>query len=574
MENDQQVDLREKVTVFCISVGASSFDACEEALQKQDCLFTLKFIRNTAPMSAAFQQMLNRCETPFYIQVDEDMILKPHAVRTMYEVFVGKKDDRLAFTCFPLWDRHVKRTIIGVKIYDHAIMKKYPYQDVQSCEMNQVKRMQSDGYRLDIEWGGPWHTHQGKLQPTDRNIMGFHGTSYSDREAFERYKDLCEKYRFIGGNDWVAKWPQEFLTRACKSKNCDSPDLWAFLGSVSGLITKQNKGEKNFKRYGEMVDFGELRAHIVNPPTRLDVYTTEKCNFACTFCSRQLHKQISNAPDFSPHLARRVLDMFPSIKTACVAGFGEPLMSPTLPDLLNFFLTRQIGTSLITNGALITQNLNRIPWNRLLYVNVSMNEVTPVEHQKSTGVPGAFVEVKRGISLLVDNGVNVGLSFVINSTNLDRIPPYLHFAKNMKASFVSLMNILPHHNDRLNSQKQEFLSKVLTTRTEGVLTKIKQYRKLAQRLGVNVNAWPTPINLDRPNPRHCRSPFTAIGFDGNGFFSGCCRVMGPARKFGHIDQGSELWSESQNLINLRRELGGSKDLRPECSLCFGNWQRG
>lgn len=572
MKNSEKVDLSDKVTVFLITVGASSFEDCEKALQTQDSTFQLQYVRNIAPMNAAFQQMLNRCKTPYYIQVDEDMILKPHAVKTMYEVFLAKKDSQLAFTCFPLWDKHVRRTIIGVKIYDHSIMRNYPYRNVQSCEMDQVERMKKAGYRYDIEWGGPWHTHQGKLTPQNQNIMGFHGTKYTDREAFERYRDLVEKYRWVGGNDWVSIWPQNFVDRSIALKDLDSSDFWAFLGSVVGLTTVKGSGEKDYRSYSGMKDFGELRAHLVNPPTRLDVYTTEQCNFSCSFCTRQKHKQVTNAPDFSPHLATRVLDMYPSIVSACVAGFGEPLTSPNLVPLLTTLLNRRIATSLITNGFLIDRRLNDVPWNRLLYVNVSLNEVGPQLHAKVTGVQHAFDAIVNNIQMLQKKGVNVGLSFVVDAKSFNRIPSFIDFAAKHRAAFVSIVNTLPHHNVSLPAQNQAFWDRVITDQTPNFPSFLKNAKQYARSKGVNVNAWPTPISKAH-NPRHCRSPFTAIGFDGNGFYSGCCRVMGPARQFGHINEGPNLWNESPRLIKLRRELGGSMDLRPECSMCFGNWQR-
>ena len=53
--------------------------------------------------------------------------------------------------CFLLRDVHLDKPIYGVKIYKHEIFKAYPYNLVHnSCEVEQLERMQRDGYRHDF----------------------------------------------------------------------------------------------------------------------------------------------------------------------------------------------------------------------------------------------------------------------------------------------------------------------------------------------------------------------------------------------------------------------------------------
>ncbi|MCA9468683.1 MAG: hypothetical protein KC643_25025, partial [Nitrospira sp.] len=58
-------------TVFIITVGDMTFPACQEAIRLQDTrAFILDIIQNVHPMSAAFQEMITRCQTEYFIQVD------------------------------------------------------------------------------------------------------------------------------------------------------------------------------------------------------------------------------------------------------------------------------------------------------------------------------------------------------------------------------------------------------------------------------------------------------------------------------------------------------------------------
>ena len=141
------VDLSDAVTVFVTTVGAPTFAACMAHLQAQDCRFTLRLIEYAAPMNVAFQRMLDECTTPYYVQVDEDMLLEPHAVRTLYER-IEATSPRAAMFIATLFDAHLDRCIIGVKIYRHDVVRRYPYVVQDSFESDQVRRIEADGYPI------------------------------------------------------------------------------------------------------------------------------------------------------------------------------------------------------------------------------------------------------------------------------------------------------------------------------------------------------------------------------------------------------------------------------------------
>jgi hypothetical protein len=86
-------------------VGSSSYGECMDRLNEQDCNFRLQIIGYVAPLSAAFQQILDKCETPFYIQIEEDMPFYPHAVRSFYERIVADHPKVAIFSCL-LYDVH------------------------------------------------------------------------------------------------------------------------------------------------------------------------------------------------------------------------------------------------------------------------------------------------------------------------------------------------------------------------------------------------------------------------------------------------------------------------------------
>ena len=115
-------NLSKEVTVFVITVGDEvNFEDCIEHMKGQTVGFRLNVITRIAPMSAAFQEMLNRCNTPFFVQVDEDMLLFPTAIQSLYDL-IANTSSRTAMVCAPLWDCDVEDPIYGVKIYRRSVL--------------------------------------------------------------------------------------------------------------------------------------------------------------------------------------------------------------------------------------------------------------------------------------------------------------------------------------------------------------------------------------------------------------------------------------------------------------------
>jgi len=257
------LDLKKDLTVFVISSGEPDYQACMNAINEQNCQFALKEIKNISPMNLAFQKMLDECETPFYIQVDADMILKSSAVAEMYEAMqadefpLSNKEvskDKVAFLTFLLRDVHLGINIYGVKIYNHSIMKYYPYMTSYSCEVDQMKRLKADGYvSINVS------PKLSAMTTDDPIIMGLHSPTWTPERIFIRYKRLLQKYRRFEYR-WLEKLPPLFL-KLLKEEN-DPIEQWAFMGAIAGLtgpIEQEKEADisvedEDFKRLSSLFD--------------------------------------------------------------------------------------------------------------------------------------------------------------------------------------------------------------------------------------------------------------------------------------------------------------------------------
>lgn len=235
-------------TVFVLTVDDPAFAACLDALGKQHGPpFKLDIIRNVCPFSAAAQAMIDRCRTPYFIQVDEDMILVPDAVASMEAVMAAAPDD-VGMICFHLFDEDRGLPIQGVKIYRTALMKSLMFQDVKASEMDLIEQMGRRG----IQW---------ILHP---DVKGRHGTIYTPDTIYRRYKTMYEKD--------IRQW--NVLTSDIRRKadafrqSGDPLQLFALLGAAHGIINAPAAvdREKDARHYGlsELDVFKRL--FLADPP--------------------------------------------------------------------------------------------------------------------------------------------------------------------------------------------------------------------------------------------------------------------------------------------------------------------
>ncbi len=218
------------VTVFVTTIGdADNFRDCMAHLERQTVRCRIEVIDRVAPMSAAFAEMHARCTTPYYVQVDEDMLLHPDALARLHEL-IEDADAAVPLVCAPLWDCDVERPLLGVKIYRHAIVSRFPYRNTISCEVSQLQEMAAAGHHPVIL----------PCEEPDAVCLGEHGKHYSARTIFLRWQRLFQKRNELGHLIWLDPWPERLLERY-KSTG-DSLHLYAALGAIAGISGRAETG--------------------------------------------------------------------------------------------------------------------------------------------------------------------------------------------------------------------------------------------------------------------------------------------------------------------------------------------
>lgn len=245
-------DLRGIVTVFVTTVGAPTLTRCLDHLEAQDCRFDQALIDHVAPMSAAFQRMIDECRTPFYVQVDEDMLLEPHAVRSLYSAIVGAPPT-VAVHVADLYDDHLERCIFGVKIFRHEIVRRFPLCSADAFETDQLERLRAEGYAYTL-------TNPGE-RPVPGETLGRHGTEWTADSVFERYFTLEKRRQSHPSQmDWFEAHRGRFLERILDAPT--ETDFFALQGMIAAAFSPRADvaSAKDYRRYPNMAGLRAAKA--------------------------------------------------------------------------------------------------------------------------------------------------------------------------------------------------------------------------------------------------------------------------------------------------------------------------
>ncbi|MBN8547697.1 MAG: hypothetical protein J0M12_00130 [Deltaproteobacteria bacterium] len=243
-----------KTTVGVLSVNDVVFPYCMQALENQlgAPAFVTEIVRDVSPFNAAFDELVRRSNTEFMIQVDEDMILYPHAVARMQEVMEAAPDN-IGMVLFYLFDPDRDQRIHGIKIFRTAVLRTLRSKDVKASEMDLLEQMLEAGYR--------WVIHP--------ETMGYHGILYSPESIYRRYQTMYEK-DISTWNVVTADMRRKALAFA---ESGDPNELFALLGSAHGVTGAQSfaNKEKDFNTY-DAPHLRVFRRLLLNTPAQHGAY--------------------------------------------------------------------------------------------------------------------------------------------------------------------------------------------------------------------------------------------------------------------------------------------------------------
>jgi tungsten cofactor oxidoreducase radical SAM maturase len=203
---------------------------------------------------------------------------------------------------------------------------------------------------------------------------------------------------------------------------------------------------------------GDLILHPRLPDVRkLYIQPTTGCNLHCRTCIRN----VWDNPE--AHMAlntfQRILESLeelPDLTRVVFSGFGEPLIHPSIVEMIEAVRKRNIAVTLGSNGLLLdaemVRELVKLGVDRLV---VSVDGVKPETYSRIRGAMlsqvlsnlRALNEVKSQLSSLTPA---LGIEFVVLRSNVAELVEMTGLASRLNAARVLVSNVLPYNEEMRN----------------------------------------------------------------------------------------------------------------------------
>ncbi len=392
-----------------------------------------------------------------------------------------------------------------------------------------------------------YHEHRRIKQEGDRKAVLARYDIGSIERSFERIK---EKH----GVTLQSKWK-----------------LWAFMQSRkmvqadSALSRMVDKGILYFFQIVGLLNF--LRVSLLNPiallqkksaPRSCTLYMTDTCNLRCGGCSRQA-VGVKRVKEMKLDTVQRMVSLYPSVSSYCIAGFGEPTLCSDFVRIVDFLKMKMKYVGIITNGTHLDKllSLQFAPD----YISISLYGFDNESYAAYCGVP-VFDQVMGNFIVLKERYKNVGFSYIVNRETYTSLDKILSVCDSLNPRFVHLLNYLVY--DPMNEEETR---KIITVKDRDIIGRIDELCENRKYVALK----PYYVDLDDPK-LHCNSYNDVINLDGDGNIGGCQRKIQPDTRFGNIFKEEDPFN-SPEMRRLRDKLKAGCYAHDECKTCFAHWAK-
>lgn len=168
------------LTVYVIVTGEETMSDCLDSLNNQDCGFQIETIKDVYPMSAAFQAMPDRCSTKYFVQVDADMLLKPHAVSLLHSGI--RCTNPMTYAVLGMLYEEGFGPGGAVKCWKRGFFRFFSFHDCRTVDRDLFQRARRFGFKRHV---------------LSQEVIGIHRPRHSPYSAYLKAKADVEKWRFL-----------------------------------------------------------------------------------------------------------------------------------------------------------------------------------------------------------------------------------------------------------------------------------------------------------------------------------------------------------------------------------------
>jgi pyrroloquinoline quinone biosynthesis protein E len=181
---------------------------------------------------------------------------------------------------------------------------------------------------------------------------------------------------------------------------------------------------------------------VTEPPMGLLAELTHRCPLQCPYCSNPLELERA-AGELDTASWLRVLDEAADLGVLQVHfSGGEPTARRDLVDLVRHAAKRQLYSNLITSGVLLDERmLAALVEAGLDHVQLSFQDVEPVNAERIGGMAGAQAKKLAAAALIQQAGLPLTLNFVIHRQNVENLPAMIALGAELGAQRIEVAHV-------------------------------------------------------------------------------------------------------------------------------------
>lgn len=179
------------ITIFLITIESHLLQYALEAINSLETTYNVlvNVIMNVSPTKQAYNTMIERCTTQYFIQLDEDMEMYPNGLSIILDYLKSLSDNKKS-NCFvysfKLIDNYLGLSnppvLYGLKVYNFDIMKNFHMQDCTTT-VSQV----------DKTWHAPIYA-SGYIDRLSNITIGFHARNRKPFDIMLRFSKSTSSF--------------------------------------------------------------------------------------------------------------------------------------------------------------------------------------------------------------------------------------------------------------------------------------------------------------------------------------------------------------------------------------------
>lgn len=266
-------------------------------------------------------------------------------------------------------------------------------------------------------------------------------------------------------------------------------------------------------------------------PLAFDLEVTARCNLDCRHCYINLPAadREARAAELSPEEISNIAAEAVSMGAVlCLITGGEPLLRGDFSEIYLGLKRLGLLVSVFTNAALITPEHVRLFKNfppRVL--EVSVYGVTPETYEAVTRRPGSFAKFRRGLDLLLENGVPVRLKAMALRANVHELPEIARFCRAHTRDYFRFDPLLHLRFDGDAARNTEIRGQRLSPKEIAAIEQADPERFQALKKGCDTLIGPHCSQPGCDHLFHCNAGKASFTISDRGVFRLCSSLWHP-----------------------------------------------